>query len=94
MLLQEIFDRNDDTRAIRQMFNRYIEQTELLSDMPSAKLFWLEREILIFVYGGEDENELQYFKWSGELKGGEEVVCYVTNYIRQCENELISMYDN
>lgn len=94
ILSDEIFDRSDDTRTIRDMFNHFIEQTETLSDMPSARLLWLEKQLSVLVYGGEEENELQYLKWSGELKGGEEVVSYVTNYFRQCENELTEIYDN
>lgn len=88
ILKEDIFDKDDNNvKTIKDRLTLFIREIEEVSDLPAARILWLEQNHMVEIFQGETENELGYLKWRGELKG-KESMDYVTEYIMQCERDI------
>ncbi len=82
-----IFTNNTTGRDIKKILETFMMDIEEKSDLPSAKILWIEKKIQIHMYHGEVEGEVPLLRWLGELKD-KECMDYVTHYIINSEKEL------
>lgn len=84
---KDLFDKNDDTKEIRNRLNRFIKEIEIKSDMPLVKIRMDKSGIkfgIIHNYRGMDYS---LFMLYGELVG-EELMSSVKQYLMRCYKEL------
>ena len=84
---EPIFMIDKNTQGIKILLENFIEEIEETSDLPAAKILWLNNDYKVDAYHGEVIEDIPFLKWKGELKD-KESIDYVTNYIIQCEKEL------
>lgn len=90
---ERIFEKNKDTKDIKSIITRFINEIEETSSLPSVKALWGEKKIKVLLTHGYQNEEYTIFKYSDEL-GDEEMMDYVTKYLVQCKKELDEKFNN
>lgn len=84
---KELFDRDDNTREIRDKLQAFRREIEVKSDMPLVKIRMDESGIKFGITHNYKDTEYSLFMLYGELIG-EEVMCSVKEYIMRCYKDL------
>lgn len=84
---EELFDRNSDTREIRDKLKNFIQEIEVKSDMPLVKIRMDDSGIKFGITHNYKDTEFSLFMLYGELVG-EEMVSSVKEYLMRCYKEL------
>ena len=88
MLKEGIFNSSlKEVSLIKERLEEFIREVEENSNLPTARIFWIDNKYRVLARGQEVEGELVYIKWIQGLKG-EEDMDYVARYINKCEREL------
>lgn len=90
---EQIFLIDKNTITIKGMLENFIEEIEETSDLPAAKILWLDNGYKVNAYHGDVEGDIPFLRWIGELKD-KESIDYVTNYIINCERELREEFED
>lgn len=76
---------------IKKILEDFMIDIEENSDLPSAKIFWTEKDIRVHIFNAETLNSNSMIKFIGKLKSGESM-SYVANYIINSYEELAKTY--
>lgn len=82
----EMFLKNEDTKGIKNILDKFIKNIEETSELPSVKILWHEKKIKIVVLEAYKDSDYSLLKLLDELKDGE-CMDYVTEYLIKCEKE-------
>lgn len=83
----ELFEKNEDTRKIKQELEGFLKEIEVKSDMPMVKIRMDENGTRFGITHNYKDSEYSLFMLYGELIG-EEMMSSVKEYLMQCYTEL------
>ena len=84
---ENLFNKNEDTKAIRDKLQDFLREIEVKSDMPKVKIRMAGSNIKFGITHNYKNTEYSMFMLSGELVG-EETMGSVKDYLMQCYKEL------
>lgn len=85
---KQLFDSNNETKAIGSKLNEFITGIEVNSDLPSVKMIWPENGIKIGVDHNYKERLYSFFMYYDELGDSKERMDYVREYLMQSYRQL------
>lgn len=84
----ELFIKNQECADIKELLTNFIEEIEVTSDLPNAKLRWINELISLGADHNYHDREYTLFTLYDELSTERRRVDYVRGYFVQCIKEL------
>lgn len=84
---KELFEKDENTKAIREELRKFLKEIEIKSDMPLVKIRMDESAKKFGITHNYKETEYSLFMLYGELIG-EEMMSSVKEYVMRCYREL------
>lgn len=85
---KQLFDSNNETKAIGSKLDEFITGIEVNSDLPSVKMIWPENGIKIGVDHNYKDRQYSFFMYYDELGDNKERMDYVREYLMQSYRQL------